>query len=95
MPDLHSINHVGMAVDELCHRVQHHVGTEIQGLLQVRTGEGVVHHQQGAVLVRKLSRRPDDTARLGWIAILVIQSLPYCAAVVCSLIKTRAESSRP
>jgi exo-beta-1,3-glucanase (GH17 family)/cellulose synthase/poly-beta-1,6-N-acetylglucosamine synthase-like glycosyltransferase len=37
-----------------------------------------------------LSRSPDDTGRLGWIAILAIQSLPYCAAVACRLIESRS-----
>ncbi len=40
-----------------------------------------------------LSRSPHDTGRLGWIAILAIQSLPYCAAVVCRLVESRI--SRP
>ncbi len=38
-----------------------------------------------------LSRSPDDTARLGWIAILMIQSLPYWAAVVCKLVESRTK----
>lgn len=37
-----------------------------------------------------LSRGPGDTGRLGWITILFIQSLPYCATVVCRLIEHRS-----
>ncbi len=36
-----------------------------------------------------LSHSPADTGRLGWIAILAIQSLPYWAAVVCRLIESK------
>ncbi len=36
-----------------------------------------------------LSRGPGDTDRLGWIAILFIQSLPYWAAVACRLVESR------
>jgi len=40
-----------------------------------------------------LSRGADDAGRLGWIAILVIQSLPYWAAVACRLIESRISPS--
>jgi exo-beta-1,3-glucanase (GH17 family)/cellulose synthase/poly-beta-1,6-N-acetylglucosamine synthase-like glycosyltransferase len=36
-----------------------------------------------------LSRSPADTGRLGWIAIMAIQSLPYWAAVACKLVESR------
>ncbi|MDP1524620.1 MAG: glycosyltransferase [Rhodocyclaceae bacterium] len=36
-----------------------------------------------------LSHSPADTGRSGWIAILVIQSLPYWAAVVCKLVESK------
>lgn len=38
-----------------------------------------------------LSRGPSDTGRLGWIAILFIQSLPYWATVACRLVESRGE----
>ena len=41
-----------------------------------------------------LSRSPADTGRLGWIAILGIQALPYAAAVVCRLIEMHAATLR-
>jgi EamA domain-containing membrane protein RarD len=41
-----------------------------------------------------LSHEPADTGRLGWVAILVIQALPYAAAVVCRLIEMRAAPHR-
>jgi hypothetical protein len=41
-----------------------------------------------------LSHDPADTGRLGWVAILVIQALPYAAAVVCRLIEMRAAPHR-
>jgi hypothetical protein len=37
-----------------------------------------------------LSRGPSDTGRLGWIAILFIQSLPYWATVACRLVESRS-----
>lgn len=37
-----------------------------------------------------ISRDATDTGRLGWIAILTIQSLPYWAAVACRLIEIHA-----
>jgi cellulose synthase/poly-beta-1,6-N-acetylglucosamine synthase-like glycosyltransferase len=37
-----------------------------------------------------LSRDSADLGRLGWIAILVVQSLPYWAAVVCRLVEIHA-----
>lgn len=40
-----------------------------------------------------LSRGPGDTGRLGWIAILFVQSLPYAAAVTCRLIEQRDDRS--
>jgi exo-beta-1,3-glucanase (GH17 family)/cellulose synthase/poly-beta-1,6-N-acetylglucosamine synthase-like glycosyltransferase len=40
-----------------------------------------------------LSRDPADGGRLGWIAILSIQSLPYAAAVVCRLVEERDAAS--
>lgn len=40
-----------------------------------------------------LSRGSDDTGRLGWIAILAIQSLPYWAAVLCRLVEGRTASA--
>ena len=52
-------HHVGVAVDELGDRVQHHVGAERQRPLQVGAREGVVDHQQGAVLVRDRRRARD------------------------------------
>jgi hypothetical protein len=36
-----------------------------------------------------LSRADGDTGRLGWIAILFLQSLPYWAALICRLIEYR------
>ena len=36
-----------------------------------------------------LSRAEGDTGRLGWIAILFLQSLPYWAALICRLIEYR------
>jgi exo-beta-1,3-glucanase (GH17 family)/cellulose synthase/poly-beta-1,6-N-acetylglucosamine synthase-like glycosyltransferase len=43
-----------------------------------------------------LSHSPADTGRLGWIAILCIQSLPYWAAVGCRLIEDRGRArARP
>lgn len=42
-----------------------------------------------------LSRSADDTGRLGWIAILAIQSLPYWAAVACRLVESRTGPAQP
>ena len=42
-------HHVGVAVEELRHRMEDHVGAEFQRPLQVRGGEGVIHHQDGTV----------------------------------------------
>jgi exo-beta-1,3-glucanase (GH17 family)/cellulose synthase/poly-beta-1,6-N-acetylglucosamine synthase-like glycosyltransferase len=44
-----------------------------------------------------LSRGAGDTGRLGWIAILCIQSLPYAAVLVCRLIESRVprDARRP
>lgn len=42
-----------------------------------------------------LSRNPDDAGRLGWIAIMVIQSLPYWAAVACRLVECRTAPTDP
>ena len=50
---------VGVAVDELGHGVQDDVGAQVEGLLQVGRGEGVVHHQRAAVRVRDLGHRLD------------------------------------
>ena len=44
-------HHVGVAVDELGHAVQHDVRTQLQRVLQERRGEGVVDDHQRAVLV--------------------------------------------
>jgi hypothetical protein len=41
-------HHVGVAAQVLGGRVDHHVRAERQRVLQVRRGEGVVHHQQRA-----------------------------------------------
>jgi exo-beta-1,3-glucanase (GH17 family)/cellulose synthase/poly-beta-1,6-N-acetylglucosamine synthase-like glycosyltransferase len=37
-----------------------------------------------------LGRAPGDGGRLGWIAILFVQSLPYAATLVCRLVESRA-----
>lgn len=42
-----------------------------------------------------ISREAGDSGRLGWIAILAIQSLPYWAAVACRLIEIHALPKRP
>jgi hypothetical protein len=41
-----------------------------------------------------LTRSPDDGGRLGWIAILFVQSLPYWAAVACRFIERRRPPSK-
>jgi len=41
-----------------------------------------------------ISRDATDTGRLGWMAILAIQSLPYWAAVACRLIEIHGPSDR-
>ena len=41
-----------------------------------------------------ISRDASDTGRLGWIAILAIQTLPYWAAVACRLVELRAVPQR-
>ena len=44
-----------MAVEELRRRVQHDVGAQLDGLLEVRRHEGVVDHDFAAALVRDLA----------------------------------------
>jgi hypothetical protein len=41
-----------------------------------------------------LSRGSGDTGRLGWIAILFVQSLPYWAALACRLVEHSGASHR-
>ncbi len=59
--DHRAAHHVTVAVDVLGGRMQHHVGTERQRLLQGRRQEGVVHHHQRTGLVRGI----DDEAQVG------------------------------
>jgi exo-beta-1,3-glucanase (GH17 family)/cellulose synthase/poly-beta-1,6-N-acetylglucosamine synthase-like glycosyltransferase len=42
------------------------------------------------ILLLALSRDPADTPRLGWLAVLCVQSLPYWAALACRLVETQA-----
>ncbi len=38
-----------------------------------------------------LSRDTSDTSRLGWMAVLSIQALPYCATLACRMVEGRRE----
>lgn len=38
-----------------------------------------------------LTRGPGDTGRLGWMAILFVQSLPYWATIACRLLESRGQ----
>jgi hypothetical protein len=42
-----------------------------------------------------IGRDAADSGRLGWIAILAIQSLPYWAAVGCRLVEIHARPATP
>jgi len=57
--DDHAGDDVGVAVDELGHRVHDQVGAERERPLQDRRREGVVDHQQRAVVVRDTGDRGD------------------------------------
>jgi hypothetical protein len=57
--DQRTADHVGVPAEVLGRRVHHDVGTERDGLLQVRRGEGVVDDQQGAGLVRDAGQPGD------------------------------------
>ena len=52
-------DHVGVPAQVLGGRVDHHVGSERERLLQVRRRERVVHHEQRACLVRRLGQGTD------------------------------------
>ena len=68
------------------------------------SGTGFVHgiQEEFALLVGLLfcicllavSRDASDTGRLGWMAILAIQSLPYWAAVACRLVEVHGLPDR-
>jgi exo-beta-1,3-glucanase (GH17 family)/cellulose synthase/poly-beta-1,6-N-acetylglucosamine synthase-like glycosyltransferase len=45
------------------------------------------------IVLLALSRSASDTGRLGWIAVLFIQSLPYWAVVACRLVEHRRGSA--
>jgi exo-beta-1,3-glucanase (GH17 family)/glycosyltransferase involved in cell wall biosynthesis len=47
------------------------------------------------ILLLSLARGSGDAGRLGWMAILAVQSLPYVAALACRLIETRATRAQP
>ncbi|MFN9805113.1 MAG: glycosyltransferase [Betaproteobacteria bacterium] len=47
------------------------------------------------ILLLWLTRDSGDAGRLGWMAILAVQSLPYAAALACRLIETRATRRPP
>ena len=47
------------------------------------------------ILLLWLTRGSGDAGRLGWMAILAVQSLPYAAALACRLVETRASRGQP
>jgi hypothetical protein len=46
------------------------------------------------ILLLWLTRGSGDAGRLGWMAILAVQSLPYAAALLCRLVETRDARER-
>ena len=49
--DNDAAHYVGVAVDELGNGVQHHIGAQVERILQIGTAESVVHHKQKAFFV--------------------------------------------
>jgi hypothetical protein len=47
------------------------------------------------IILLALTRGPGDSGRLGWIAILFVQSLPYWATVACRLVERRSRPLEP
>ncbi len=49
-----ALNRIGMAGQILGHAVHHDVGAQLEGLLEIRRGERVVHHHERSAGVRQL-----------------------------------------